>query len=633
MPLKITILSGHRQGDILELDRQLVQIGEMPTDDVAFDPENDSGIQGRRAILKLEHNGWRIYSQGAKPIFVNHDLVSDVADLRSGDIVRLSLDGPDFSFDLLSNLSKKITASASVTPLASVASPASVVKRQAAESSQEKQIPGSEVVPVRFNARMFLLPIVGLFGLLLVAAIAWPIGTWLTVSKTIPSAELAPDFVPFGVLTCKEGEDVFWRPTLTNSHSGDRFQLSDDAPAAMTIDPSTGTIRWATVEEDGPGEYRCQLTVTRSVADQTLSQTKTLEIRVQEINRPPVVAAIPTQEINLRNQQDLSISLLASDPDTPHQKLSFHLRPEAPEGVSLDSQSGQLSWHVDPNLGNKEVIIPYRVTDDAVDPLYADGILRVRIISPDPWSLAEQDLRDSIYLLVAKTDPGRLIVPLGSGCAIAKRTLLTSASVASAANDAIKRGWTVLAVDTQNFELAEPKGLKVEQIQSHALYVRANSIQDPQQRGIQQAYFDLAVLTTEGEMPNTCKLGDVEASLKNDQLVACFGYEIRGGSLSRFDRLEPIFTKLKVLEVIPPPNQVAIPGREPLLLQLVGELPFQPFGSVIVNEDSEVLGIYAFRGQLPEGSSSPPVHYASESVHAQAHLKGQGLELWVEPAD
>jgi hypothetical protein len=91
--------------------------------------------------------------------------------------------------------------------------------------------------------------------------------------------------------------------------------------------------------------------------------------------------------------------------------------------------------------------------------------------------------------------------------------------------------------------------------------------------------------------------------------------------------------KTKLLEVIPPPNQAAIPGRQPYLLQLIGELPFQPFGSLIINDDAEVLGIYAFRGQLPEDTPPTPIHYAPDVVLASAFLAGQGESLWITPEE
>ena len=464
--------------------------------------------------------------------------------------------------------------------------------------------------------------------LLMVVGVTAIIWQWSAPSAAAPLAS-APELVPFGVMTLKEGEALFWRPTLISSAAADKFELGRGAPEGMTIDPVTGTVRWATNETHGPGEYSCELRVTRDVGDQSLSDSQKLEISVQEVNRPPTVGAIPTQVANLRKTRDFEVTLHATDPDAPTQRLSFQLRPGAPDGVSLDVQTGKLQWHVDPKYANQELAIAFRVFDDAFEPLSTDGVVRVKVTLPDAWTVAEDELSDCVYLIVTETKPGKLVVPLGTGCAIAATKLLTSASVASAVNDAHGRGWTVSAVDTRDFDLREPHGLEIKETKSHAVYVRAEAIEDEQAKGLQQAFFDLAILTTDQAMPKTCKLGDVQESVKNDQIVACYGFAVEAGSLTQFDSPKPLFTKVQVLDVITPPSEEAIRGRPPLLLQLIGELPFQPFGSVIVNEDAEVLAVYAFRGQLPDGVESEPVHYAPDAVHANAYLAGQGLSLWI----
>ena len=621
MPVKITILSGSRQGEILEFDQAQVVIGELPRDDIRFDRGSDPGIRDRRASLTLDGDGWKVRNGGTTPLFLNQDHVVDVASVRSGDYVRISHDGPDLCFELIGTLSAPPPALAEA-PVRSAPLPQTEPSRTAAGSftgNETSSAPAGCGWAIAIAAAVTcLLVAVGM------SVLAW---RWVAPATT-PAVASAPELVPFGVMTLKEGENLFWRPTLTSSNAADRFELGRGAPKGMSIDPITGTVKWTTTEADGPGEYSCELLVTRTVGDQALSDSQTLEISVQEVNRPPTVAAIPTQEANLRRTRDFEVTLQASDPDAPAQTLSFHLRPGAPDGMSLDAQTGELRWRVDPKYANQEVAITFRVTDDAFEPLSTDGALRVKVTLPDAWTAAESELSGCVYLILTETKPGKLVVPLGTGCAIAETKLLTSASVASAINDASGRGWTVLAVDTRDFDLRELRGLELQGTESHAVYVRAEAIEDEETKGLQQAFFDLAILTTNQQMPQTCRLGDVQTSIKRDQTVACFGYEVPSGSLTQFDSPKPLFTKVKVLDVITPPNEAAIRGRPPLLLQLIGELPFQPFGSVIVNEDAEVLGIYAFRGQLPEGVNSEPVHYAPDAVHAKAYLAGQGLSLW-----
>lgn len=601
MPIRIRFLSGSRHGQVLEFDRNRLQIGTQSTDDLKFDPTADPGIEDRRAVMECVDGRWRIHSTGTRSIFVNQDPVTDAIDLNAGDLIRLSYDGPDFSFDQIPD---------------QVAVPVAKVGVPARDASHYRGVS-------HFTLPMLAGALAICCGIVLVALFSIFGSDTMTVSP--------PEFQPFGVLKCDEGENLFWRPTLTNNHPSDRFSLADGAPSEMTIDPQTGTVRWQTTEQDGPCEIRCQIIVDRTADKQHLSDTETFEVQVREVNSPPIASLIPTQVVDLRQTDLFELELNSSDADVPDQMLNYQLKPQAPDGVSLDPYSGHITWKIDSKLEVGEYSIPYRVTDDATNSLSADGVVRVRIVSPDPWSIVEQNLVASIYLLVAKTSPGNGVLPIGTGCAIGKHSLLTSASVATAAQQSLKRGWSVMAIDTRSFDLNKPAGLEISKVESHVVFVQAASIKDPQRRGLQQAYFDLAVLTTDDETKATCRLGDVETTVKNNQSVGCFGYEIHGEALTRFDQPKPVFEKAKILEVISPPASAAPDQRPPLLLQLVGELPFQVFGGVIANQQAEVLGIYAFQGDLPADLASPPIHYAPEVLQAKAYLAGLGREQWVEP--
>ncbi|MGB0599544.1 MAG: hypothetical protein ACPGLY_22910 [Rubripirellula sp.] len=649
MPIRITILSGDRQGQQLEFDQAAIEIGDQPTDDIRFDVTANPGIRDRRVTLKWLSGGWSVVSGGVMPIFVNQDLVEDSADLKSGDFLRMSHEGPDLSCEFISKLSpiatvkpgSRDTAQPSANPAKASAAPAPATATSPVSTSSENSPAASAGQPLlarsepastpasgpavspRFSTKQ-ILAATGTLGLLIVVML----GIQWAASRTSKAEMSRPSLVPFGVLVVKEGDQLFWRPTLTIADSRDRFSLGDEAPPTMTIDEVTGTIRWQTTESDGPGEYRCELTVHRGDSPEQ-QDSQWLEIKVDEVNRPPEPETVPVQTVNLLERQDFSIKLTATDVDLPAQSLVFRLGPGAPEGVQLDPDTGVLNWKIDDRSANREFTIPYQV-DDGSGERGAEGLVRVRVFKPDPWQVAEKKLRECIYLVVTETKPGKLLVPLGTACAIEDNRLLTTASVAHGINDARGRGWKVLATDTRNLDLIEPQGVEIVEVQSHAAYVKAESIKDPQRRGLQQAFFDLALLTTKQSLPNLCTLAELEKTVKKDQMVACFGFAIEGDSLSQFDSLEPQFTKIKLLDVVPPPNESGIQGRPPFLLQLLGDLPFQPFGSLLVNEQGELLGVYAFEGEIPDDIESEPVHYAVESVHAQAYLNQRGLDLWIK---
>src|SRR5687768_10507101 len=88
MAVEIYVLSGARQGQRVVLDRAAFAAGDGPGCDIPFDPSQDPDVRGRRVEFVFDEEGWRIRNVGEQRI-------------RSGDIVRLSEFGPDFSFALL----------------------------------------------------------------------------------------------------------------------------------------------------------------------------------------------------------------------------------------------------------------------------------------------------------------------------------------------------------------------------------------------------------------------------------------------------------------------------------------------------------------------------------------------------
>ena len=97
MAVEIFILSGSRRGERLVLDFEQFHAGATPRCKVYFDPQRDPPAQDREAMFRLEGDGWYLHRTGSGEILVNHDVVRGRQRLRSGDVVRMSESGPEFS--------------------------------------------------------------------------------------------------------------------------------------------------------------------------------------------------------------------------------------------------------------------------------------------------------------------------------------------------------------------------------------------------------------------------------------------------------------------------------------------------------------------------------------------------------
>ncbi|MGH1365209.1 MAG: putative Ig domain-containing protein [Calditrichia bacterium] len=135
---------------------------------------------------------------------------------------------------------------------------------------------------------------------------------------------------------------------LTFSVSGDDPDVEDNGkivyaasnlPEGATFDPVTRTFSWTPTFEQSAVYDNVVFTLTDPDG---YSDSKTTSIRATHVNRAPVISKITPQTIDENN--DLKITLEASDKDREDKdKLRFSMQ-NAPNGATLDSKSGAFSW-------------------------------------------------------------------------------------------------------------------------------------------------------------------------------------------------------------------------------------------------------------------------------------------------
>ncbi len=101
MSAEIFILSGARAGERIVLDTPEFRVGSQANCEVFFDPKHDVPAKGRLALFRLTDDGWSVSSTGIGDLLVNQTVVSGRTRIRSGDVLRMSDEGPAFSFSIL----------------------------------------------------------------------------------------------------------------------------------------------------------------------------------------------------------------------------------------------------------------------------------------------------------------------------------------------------------------------------------------------------------------------------------------------------------------------------------------------------------------------------------------------------
>lgn len=120
MAVEIVILSGSRQGEQLIFEGEQFRAGDEPACEIYFNPALDPGTRGRMVLFRHREDGWSVLPLGAPGLLLDYDSLSDSVAIRSGQVVRMSADGPDFSFRVVAaSAARKAAAAATAVPAAS----------------------------------------------------------------------------------------------------------------------------------------------------------------------------------------------------------------------------------------------------------------------------------------------------------------------------------------------------------------------------------------------------------------------------------------------------------------------------------------------------------------------------------
>ena len=137
------------------------------------------------------------------------------------------------------------------------------------------------------------------------------------------------------------------------------------APAGMSLDSNTGVLTWTPTEAQGPSTNTIRVKVSDD-GSPSLSTTNSFTIVVTEVNSAPVAGPVADQRI--AELSTLVVTIPATDADIPANSLTFSLA-SAPAGVSVNPNTGVLTWTPSEVQGPNTNMIVVRVTDSGTPAL------------------------------------------------------------------------------------------------------------------------------------------------------------------------------------------------------------------------------------------------------------------------
>lgn len=173
----------------------------------------------------------------------------------------------------------------------------------------------------------------------------------------------APVLASVGIYGVGEGRPltVYLRATDPDIPKQNLTFGLENGPRGATVDPTTGFLSWTPGEDQGPGEYAMTVVVTDD-GHPALSDRKTLRVTVNEVNSPPLLASVADKTVN--EGELVLFTAQATDSDVPLNRLTYSLAPDAPEGATIDSNTGAFYWRPSEAQGPGTYMITVRVTDD-----------------------------------------------------------------------------------------------------------------------------------------------------------------------------------------------------------------------------------------------------------------------------
>ncbi len=653
--IRLTVLAGSQQGRSLDVPKTKVRIGHSTESDLAFDVKVDPEIAGQQITLLMRGDRWFVENECIHPLFVNQSLVMDSCGLRSGDMLRMSHDGPDILFELILVADQQQEPASTPSEIrrsrAKDVTPAVVVPSRStgrhSDDIDQRQGVGGEQTP-RGVSEMTRAPLGQganrtMSGEAMFKKKQHNSGLQVTrprhdllLKQQVPPTGSQKKGVPLVALT---GCSLL---LVGLGFSYLIFSADSGVERASGVAQSNRSVTFLDEFESSSALQGLQKSYEPSVfgnGEQVMPETlrgrnavghvvePTGSVRTVELGgfskQMPELLRIVDLDVDSRLLVDLGEELQLDS----SQDLTFELDEAASGEIQLDSRSGMLRWDLKRRHEGLYKKIGYRVVGSGEELIKGD--VAVSVQSTGLASRVFRQSRNSIFLVAAHMPLENDYLPLGVAYLVDQRSLMTSAYVATAIMDVRSKGLTLVACPLSSVEDAEASWIDVVDASVHRIYQDASEKSDREVRVLTRAFFDLGILSVASDLAPLGVLVTRESDLSDSVACVVIGYSVDGVPLEKLEHVELVVEALDIIACIPPPNSGSGEGRPPHLLQLEGDLPPNLFGGLILDENAKALGVYAFEADSRNTNNSTGIHYAAEAVPVQAWLGGYGVQQWV----
>ena len=207
----------------------------------------------------------------------------------------------------------------------------------------------------------------------------------ITVWVDVTEVNTPPVLDPIADITVNEGETISFQVPVTDPDLPANqliFTLIGDAPEGLSLHPTTGQLTWTPNEYQGGETFDLTIRVADSAG---ASDETSFSVSVAEVDDAPVFQ--PQESIQFVYPGfNFSTEFKAADPDVPTRAVEYSFVGEVPEGMSLDTSTGQVTWKIPEETSLYQVFVSVRASEVLGDgSLGLSSVQTIQLVISRPW--------------------------------------------------------------------------------------------------------------------------------------------------------------------------------------------------------------------------------------------------------